>query len=31
MKKDFEEVIHLISDAKNQTNSIINRALVELY
>ncbi|WP_375562390.1 YhcG family protein [Bernardetia sp. OM2101] len=31
MNKDFEEVIHLISDAKNQTNSIINRALVELY
>ena len=31
MQKDFEEVIHLISDAKNQTNSIINRALVELY
>ena len=31
MNKDFEEVIHLILEAKNQTNSIINRALVELY
>lgn len=31
MNKDFEEVIRLILEAKNQTNSIINRALVELY
>lgn len=31
MKKDFEEVIQLISEAKNQTHAIINRALVELY
>ncbi|WP_338766137.1 PDDEXK nuclease domain-containing protein [Bernardetia sp. ABR2-2B] len=31
MKKDFEEVIHLISQSKNQTYSIINKALVGLY